>query len=190
MSESTQPEFLEDREFTEEEFDRLLTSVEAISMKGSGLARLLEAATFEGRLERYSEQLSSMLDVSESKALELLSGVDNHLQWQAEPGLTGMDAVWVEGGPAVRNCIRGFVRLKASHSFPEHAHLGQETTLVLQGRLKLDDGRVFGPGDVYVAEADAVHSLEALEGPDLLYFVVVHQGIRIGSTEILHRDAL
>lgn len=175
-------------DLTTEEYEQLLDGIHTVTPNSSSLKRLLDATTFEKRLDRFAEPLSALLDVSTETASELLAGVDNTLEWQAEPGLTDTDAIWVEGGPAVRGCIRGFVRIKAKQDFPEHGHLGEEVTLVLQGRMKVDDGRIFGPGDIYVAGPDVTHSLLAMEGPDLLYFVVVRDGIRIGDMEIHHRD--
>ncbi len=50
-----------------------------------------------------------------------------------------------------------FLRARPGMSLPEHAHVGTELTLVLQGALR-DGGRVFGPGDVTDMDDEGTHN--------------------------------
>lgn len=181
--------FLGADDFDDAALESLLSLVDTVDSASTSRQRLLDDAGYGNRLDRYKGVLSKVLDVEESKAAELLTGVDNTLQWGTEPGLDRLKTVWVDGGPSVQNCIRGFVRLEAGASFPHHGHLGRETVIILQGHMVVDDGTVLYPGDVGSVEPGVEHSFSAMAGgPDLLYFVVAHEGIHIGDVEIRHRD--
>lgn len=151
--------------------------------------RVLASARAPGRLARFADRLAAMIDVTIDKAKELLERVADASLWERDL-VPGLDALWVEGGPAVAGCIRGFARLGAGKAFPVHTHLGEETTLVLEGAMVESGGAVVRPGETLVMKAGDTHSYSAAGGgPDLLFFVVIREGIAIeGAGEMRHRD--
>ena len=151
--------------------------------------RLLATTRGPGRLYRFAAKIAAMIDVSVDKAKELLDRVAKAELWERDL-VPGLDALWVEGGPAAAQCIRGFARLQAGASFPDHEHLGPETTLVLEGTMIDSLGTTVRPGETYSMEPGSLHNYRAASGgTDLLFFVVVSQGISIGPGVVMkHRD--
>lgn len=168
----------------------LVDSLEPIAPSAAARAALLAATQAPGRLHRFADKVASMLDVTVEKAKALLDRVADAVLWERDL-FPGMDALWVDGGPGAANCIRGFARLRAGEAFPEHDHLGVETQLVLEGAMLVSDGRVVRPGEVIRSEPGTSHSYRAAPGgPDLLFFVVVAEGITLPDGDLRHRDAL
>jgi hypothetical protein len=181
--------FLHDDPMDEARLDALVRLVEPIPPAPAARAGTLAGARLDDRFEPYVPALARILDVDEPRARALLAGLDADLAWEPQPGLPHVSSIWVDGGPGVARCIRGFVRMAAGTAFPHHRHLGDEHCLVLQGYMQLADGTVLGPGDELGVDADTEHSFTAREGgTDLLFFVIARTGIAIGDAHITHRD--
>lgn len=148
---------------------------------------ILAAASPVGRFERFADRLAAMLDVTRERAVSLLDAIPD-LPWQPAH-LPGSATCWVDGGPATDGAIRGFVRYPAATPFPEHRHLGRETVLFLSGGATMSDGAECRPGDVHVMPAGSRHSFETHPGPDLLYFVVVFDGVDMGGGMVLKPES-
>lgn len=164
--------------------------LEPVAPSPSARAALLDAAREPGRLHRFAAQVAALVDVSIDKAKALLDRLADPAAW--ERGLfPGLDAVWVEGGPAAAQCVRGFGRLAAGAEFPLHDHLGRETMLILEGGLEDSLGARKRPGDLHVMDEGTRHAYHATPGgADLLFFVVIREGIVIdGAGPLRHRDA-
>ncbi|MCA9607046.1 MAG: cupin domain-containing protein [Myxococcales bacterium] len=142
--------------------------------------RIMAAASLEGRFERYVATTARLLDVDEDRARGLLDGIGRGEVWY-QGLLPDVSLYDIEGGPAVENAITGFIRMPAGTPFPEHDHLGKESALILQGSAEDHRGVIWRPGEVIVLEAGQVHSFRARPGPDLVYLVVVQNGIKIGD---------
>lgn len=168
--------------------DAIVADLARVAPSASLRDRILAASAGPGRLYRFAEQIAAMVDVTIDKARELLDRVAESTLWERNL-FPGMDALWVEGGPAVANCIRGFARLEAGAAFPEHEHLGDETTLVLEGVMLESGGAVVRPGEQIVMTAATHHHYRAAPGrTDLLFFLVVREGIGLPGAKLLHRD--
>ncbi len=149
--------------------------------------RLL-AATRGGRLRRFAAAVAAMLDVTIERASGLLDRAMDPIGWESGR-LPGLSTLWVEGGPAVVGCIRGFIRLEAGHTFPPHEHLGDEQVLVLEGTMVDSDGTAYRPGEYLPKDTGSSHAYHAPPGgPDLLTFAVVREGITIGDLVVRHPD--
>jgi len=146
-------------------------------------ARLLSAATIEGRFDRFAARVARLLDVDEAEAKSALDGIGDSDNWHGGlvPDVTLYD---VDGGPKVRNAITGFVRIPGGVTFPEHEHLGTEHTLIVQGSCVDHRGDVWRVGDLLVEEPGEPHVIEARPGPDLVFLVVIQNGVRIGDVEL------
>jgi quercetin dioxygenase-like cupin family protein len=146
-------------------------------------ARLLHSADAPSRLARFADQVAELLDVGLDKARELLARIDDPSAWEEQ--LPGVAFLWVEGGPRVAAAVRGFVRVRAGMQFPDHEHLGEEITLVLQGGFEDPDRQVVvRPGEVDHMPVGTSHGFRALAGgTDLLKLAVVHTGLKaLGHT--------
>ena len=138
---------------------------------------LASAARPAGRFAPFIARLARLIDRSKTHAAELLERIarDAADTWESAAALgPGIELVHLEGGPAVAGADVGFVRMPGGARFPMHEHLGSERVLILQGRLRDDDGRIYGPGDAAAMEAGSKHEFSALPGPPLIYAVVVH----------------
>ncbi|MCA9673550.1 MAG: cupin domain-containing protein, partial [Myxococcales bacterium] len=71
--------------------------------------------------------------------------------------LPGIDLLQVAAGPAAAGADCGLLRIAAGTRFPWHAHVGEETTLVLRGGAVLSSGQRMAPGDELVAVAGDEH---------------------------------
>lgn len=146
---------------------------------GPGLRdRLLSSARFH-----HGEALGRFFDLPPSRARALLEALDAEASWV--PGPHGLRLMHLEGGASLAGADCGFVRMAAGSAFPRHDHLGEERHLVLEG-LALDDrGLSFGPGDAFVMRKGEVHGLCAAPATDLLYALVVWEGVQLLSGEVL-----
>ena len=191
---AAQDDFFKDAEENEanfgDSFVQLADHLEPATPSTDLEARIL-AALPEQRFERFSKDVTELLDISEENALQLLNGIDESANWSEGP-VPGMTLYHVEGGPKVERAITGFTKIIAGGGFPEHKHLGIEHVLVIQGYF-IDDvsGEKYGPGDLVVMEPNTRHSFRVLEnGPDLTYLVVVQEGIELNGAEIKYDSPL
>ena len=146
-------------------------------------ARLLASADAPSRLARFADRVAELLDVGLDKARELLARIDDPSAWEEQ--LPGVSFLWVEGGPRVAAAVRGFVRVRAGLDFPDHEHLGDEVTLVLQGGFEDPERKlVCRAGDIDRMPTGTAHGFRALAGgTDLLKLAVVHTCLKaLGQT--------
>lgn len=148
----------------------------------------LMASTSRGRLTRFAAPVAKLLDVDETRAEELLEGIDDPASWSPNP-LPGVTLYHFEGGPKVADCITGFTRIERDGAFPPHEHLGTEYVFVVQGRLRdAVSGEIYGPGELSIMEPETGHHLEVLPGPELIYLVVIFEGISVMGIELRPGD--
>jgi anti-sigma factor ChrR (cupin superfamily) len=146
-------------------------------------SRILADAEPGARFLDLSARLAGLIDVSDRVAADLLRGIDDPENWNRGP-LPGIELYHLDGGPRVENAIVGFVRIEPGRSFPDHEHVGEETTLVLQGSLRDSDGTVHRRGDQCVKTPGTSHELEALPGPALIYLTIAFDGVQIAGMHI------
>lgn len=164
----------------------LLADLEPVPPSPDARQRLLADTT--PRLARFASRLASLIDITVDRARDLLERALGGSGWEPLP-IPGATTLWVDGGPAAANCIRGFVRLPAGTEFPPHTHLGDEQVLVLDGAILDSSGREYLPGDVATMPSGTTHSYRARDGgTDLLIFAVVAEGLEIAGTPYRHRD--
>ncbi|MET0341031.1 MAG: cupin domain-containing protein [Polyangiales bacterium] len=160
-----------------------LTSAGAAAARASGRARLLAAATHEGRFWRFDTQVAALLDLSRDAARKLLDLIDHPHVWQRP--MPGVSLFWVNGGPRMEAALCGFLRVAPGKVFPEHEHLGDETVLVLAGAM-LDPttGTLTRPGELDQRAHGSRHVVAVPEGGvDLLMLAVVHGGLRVNGID-------
>lgn len=161
---------------------RLSDALPELAPPPSLRARILEAAAPQARLARYAGAVAELLDLGLDKAKALLERIDDPSAWVDE--LPGVQFLWVDGGPRVAAAVRGFLRVEPGLDFPEHEHLGDEVTLVLQGGFE-DPARglSFRAGEIDRMPQGTTHMFRALPGAKLLKLSVVQTGLRaLGHT--------
>lgn len=142
---------------------------------------LLAALTPFGRLDRFAAQAAAMLDLDEAAAKPLLDAAALPASYTPSP-FPGVRLYHIEGGPAVRDAITGFVRIEAGAAFPDHDHLGEERVLIVQGScVDTSNGKIFRAGDVAPGGPGGVHGVVARPGPDLVYLAVLAGGLKVGD---------
>ena len=141
-------------------------------------ARLM-ASIGGGRFDRLSDRLAKLFDVTVDKAREFLGLIDRPASWD-ERG-AGIAFVHFAGGPACAAADCGFVRIDPGCVFPWHKHLGEETSVILAGRLVDHGGRQFGPGDEYVAGETSEHALRCEGTEPVIFAVRAFNGIEVGG---------
>ena len=144
-------------------------------------------ATGAGRLHRFAGAVSRLLDLPIARAKTLLDAVDGDAGWESGP-VPGMLVMHLPKGPSVAQAIVGFVRLPPGAGFPEHTHLGEETVFVLQGAYQDSNGAVRNPGTAATMTENTTHAFRVLDGPDLVYLLVLFGGVQIGDELIRPGD--
>jgi len=166
----------------------LATQLTSLRPSAGLRARMLEAATTEGRLSRFASVTAELLDLPVSGAQSLLDRLTDASCW-SEGLFPGMSLCHVAGGPRVKGAITGFVRIDAGKGFPDHEHLGDEEVLILQGScVDSIGGKVSKPGDRVAMPSGSSHRFDVRPGPDLVYLAVVFRGIRVGEQQLLADD--
>lgn len=149
---------------------------------------LLGGAQLTGRFARFADVAAELLDVSATQAAAILDRIDDPSAWY-QSALPDMELVDLEGGPKVAQAITGFVRLPAGAHFPEHEHHGEEHVFVIQGSLEDGPtGTIYRPGEVATMPEGSKHDFVVRPGPDLVYLLVVQNGVTIAGQYFAHDD--
>ena len=69
------------------------------------------------------------------------------------------------------------IHVKSGVSVPAHGHSGREYTLCLQGEF-LQDGKVYGRGDMVIADGETVHAPRADGEEDVLVYAVTEAPLK------------
>jgi hypothetical protein len=166
---------------------QLSEALDSVAPAPDARARLIAEVPAKGRFEQFAEATAKMLDLGIEQAKALLDRLEDKSIFSDE--LPGISFFWCEGGPAVANAVRGFVRVKAGTAFPNHEHIGDEIVLVLQGTfVDTTRGITFHVGDSDTMKAGTSHEYLVPEGgPDLLKLSVTQAGLRAMGLTYLPR---
>jgi hypothetical protein len=142
----------------------------------------LMASIGDGRFEKFSARMGKLFDVTVDRAREILGLADRNASWEA--AMPGINLVHFNGGPAYAAADCGFVRLADGAQFPLHAHLGEEVSLILSGRLQVVEAngteRILVEGDELVEAQGTSHHLIAIGG-ECIFAARAMNGIEIGG---------
>jgi Cupin domain len=163
----------------QETADALSESIGPVTPSPDVKHRLL-ASVGGGRFESFSARLALLFDLTVDRARELLGLIERPASWVAQ--VPGISLIHFDGGPAMAAADCGFVRLGRGMVFPVHTHLGEETVIVLSGRVQNPtDGREVGPGDAYISAEGTSHHIVCVGDEDCIYALRAVNGVSFGG---------
>lgn len=151
--------------------DALVHGLEPSKPSASLRDRLFGALNTTARFLPFLDRMMRIFDLPEEQAKFELGTIDAPSDWDA---LTdGVQVRDFEAGDACGEAHGGLVRIEPGHAFPRHAHVGEETVLVLQGRLADDEGNTYRAGDTIVSADGSSHQLHVVGDQAVLYAALV-----------------
>jgi hypothetical protein len=156
-----------------------MAATAATAATADGRARLLTELQPYDRFARFEPAVAELLQITPAEAAAALRRIDEPSAWLPQgPGIAFLP---VPGAPEAGFFLSGFLRVEAGMEFPEHEHLGEEITLVLQGAFEESvSGQVFLPGEPAHMAAGTHHKFRVPEaGPHLLGLATVKVGLRL-----------
>ena len=172
------PELRRELDQVEEALGQVAFAVEPLRpserIRDSLLAGLDPSTRFEGFVER----VVAFFDLPVDRAREILSALDDVAggAWEAGPA-PGSRVFHLDGGSRVAAADCGLVHVEPGRVFHPHRHIGDEWSLVLQGRAQEDSGRFWDVGDILYKPPGSVHGFRALGDVPFVFAVVLHEGI-------------
>jgi hypothetical protein len=124
------------------------------------------------RFRSVTEALRRFVDLGADAVDGLLRKIDDAAAWTE--GLPRIRYFHFAPGPVAAGAEAGFVRIEPGVTFPNHRHLGQERTFVVDGVMH-DRGRTYGPGSVIESATGTAHDYTAGAGRDLI-IISLHNG--------------
>lgn len=127
--------------------------------------RLLASHGRAGRYGIFADRVARLFDLPLADAAELMKRVEDPSAWTAFL-VEGLEMIPVTAGPKCAGAIATLVRIQPGAAFPEHAHRGDETMLVLDGgfREPADGGEEVWRGDEIFRGDGTEHTLVAVPG--------------------------
>jgi len=126
--------------------------------------------------ETITRAASTLLDLNEEATLAVLSQARLTPPWPMHPA-PGVDILPVRPGPARRRALCCLVRLVPGAVFPAHWHQGEETTFVLDGGFRDDDGALYWAGDDVTRTDAGPHQPRAVGVDPCVCLVVARGGV-------------
>jgi quercetin dioxygenase-like cupin family protein len=127
--------------------------------------RLLASKQRGGKYGIFADRIARLFDLPIAEAEALMKKIEDPAAWT--PFLVeGLEMIPVTGGPACKDAIATLVRIQPGTRFPDHAHVGSETMLVLDGGFHepVDGGEEVWRGDEIHRENGTAHALVGLPG--------------------------
>jgi anti-sigma factor ChrR (cupin superfamily) len=147
-------------------------------LRPAARGQLLDQLRPYDRFARFESAVAELLQISQPEAAAALQRIDDASAWQ--PQLPGVAYLPVVSGPDAGLFLSGFLRVDAGLVLPEHEHLGEEVTYVLQGGFEESiSGKLFLPGEPATMQAGTRHSFRVpADGPHLVGLVAIKGGVR------------
>lgn len=155
-------------------------AVAAIGLAGSSPAtppsgvreRLLASRQRQGKYGIFADRIARLFDMPLADAEALMTKIEKPEAWT--PFLVeGLELIPVEAGPKCTGAIATLVRIQPGATFPEHAHVGDETMLVLDGGFNEPGGEEVWRGDEIARPNGSEHKLVGLPGVPCIAAVLI-----------------
>lgn len=161
-----------DDEFDPAVLDLLGLGLPAVAPTPSLRSRLMARIGGADRFLPFLDRLVALFDLPEDDTRREIDAVlDPNAEWESlVPGCTFRD---FDGGPALGEAHAGLIRVAPGSVFPSHTHVGEERTLVLQGRVADEHGNEYRAGDMIVMADGTEHELRAVGDQEVIYASVV-----------------
>lgn len=127
--------------------------------------RLLASRSRQGRFGLYTDRVARLFDLPMEEAEALMKRMEDPSAW-APFLVEGVEMIPVMPGPKCAGAVTTLVRIQPGATFPEHAHCGDETMLVLDGGFNepQEGGEEVWRGDEVFRGDGTQHKLVALPG--------------------------
>jgi putative transcriptional regulator len=143
-------------------------------------SRLMASLAGGGKYGIFADRIARLFDIPIEKARSLLARVEDPSQLKPGPA-EGIMWLGVRPGPKCGpNALAAIGRLKPGARFPHHAHIGEETTFVLDGGFKDASGVEVWRGDEMIMDPGSDHDFVVLEGIDCIAAVIARGGVTFG----------
>lgn len=167
--------------------DLVSTLADALPQRppGSSLrARLLTSVASPAlRWAPFFDKLGALFDLDDAALVRMAERAAVPSEWQPGP-LPTVQLFHLHGGPAITGADAGLVRVEPCVHFPEHRHLGEERTLILEGEALESNGVSRRPGDALNMPANSSHAFEVGPGRALIYALVLFGGVEINGVKL------
>ena len=136
--------------------------------------RVLASHQRQGRYGVFADRIARLFDLPVADAEALMKRIEQPSEWTAFL-VEGLEMIPVTAGPKCAGAIATLVRIQPGATFPEHAHRGDETMLVLDGgfREPADGGEEVWRGDEIFRDDGTEHALLALPGVPCVAAVLI-----------------
>ncbi|KFI22549.1 cupin domain-containing protein [Nitrosococcus oceani] len=133
-------------------------------------ARLLDGICGKNRFLPFLSRLTELFDLSPREAQAYLERLDDSSAWKTV--LPGVQTIKIQAGPATAGAESNFLRVLPGASFPYHTHRGLESSLLLQGCCRSEDGVINRAGDLLYQETGTAHSFQVISEQAVIAAVV------------------
>ena len=136
--------------------------------------RLVASRSRSGKYGIFADRIARLFDLTMPDAEALMTRLEEPSAWM--PFLVdGLELIGVETGPKCAGAIATVVKLEPGTRFPEHAHNGEETMVVLDGGFHepLPGGEEVWRGEEIFRDDGTEHHLVALPGVPCIAAVVI-----------------
>ena len=136
--------------------------------------RVLASHQRQGRYGVFADRIARLFDLPLADAEALMKRIEQPSEWTAFL-VEGLEMIPVTAGPKRAGAIATLVRIQPGAKFPEHAHRGDETMLVLDGgfREPAEGGEEVWRGDEIFRDDGTEHALLALPGVPCVAAVLI-----------------
>ncbi|MBX3213032.1 MAG: cupin domain-containing protein [Labilithrix sp.] len=136
--------------------------------------RLLASRERPGRYGIFADRVARLFDLPLADAEALMGRIESPSEWTAFL-VDGLEMIPVMAGPSCAGAVATLVRIQPGATFPDHAHRGDETMLVLDGgfREPAVGGEEVWRGDEVFRGDGTEHALVALPGVPCVAAVVI-----------------
>ena len=139
--------------------------------------RLTQSMTRKGRFGVFADRIARLYDLPVEKAAEVLQRLEDPDAWKAG-FVPDMLVIPVRPGPSIPPGIAGFGKLTPGMTFPHHDHVGEETTIVLQGGFRDGESDLeIWRGDELWKPAGSDHEFLVLPGDPCIAAVLSIGGV-------------